>query len=218
VVASGATQKEKSMKQDKALNVAIVGGGAGCKAIMDMILAEKLSRLRMKLIGVADSDQSAPGYQYARKKGIYTTNDYHHLYELEDLNLIIELAGDVDLADEIFRTKPDHVRLMDNVAARLFWDVFQIEEQRVAERKRAEEVVREKQPDQMPLVGKKCYNVYHKRETPCPGCPSLPNLATGEARSEIVAYPSEENPTHWIDLSAFALKNPGGHVVGATGE
>ena len=236
------------MKQDKALNVAIVGGGAGCKAIMDMILAEKLRRLRMKLIGVADSDQSAPGYQYARKKGIYTTNDYHHLYELEDLNLIIELAGDVDLADEIFRTKPAHVRLMDNVAARLFWDVFQIEEQRVAERKRAEEVVREKQrflqavfdaiqdgitvldcdlnvilanlwmekmfSDQMPLVGKKCYNVYHKRETPCPGCPSLPNLATGEARSEIVAYPSEENPTHWIDLSASALKNPRDHVVG----
>ncbi len=235
------------MKQDKALNVAIVGGGAGCKAIMDMILAEKLRRLRMKLIGVADSDQGAPGYQYARKKGIYTTNDYHHLYELEDLNLIIELAGDVDLADEIFRTKPNHVRLMDNVAARLFWDVFQIEEQRVAERKRAEEVVREKQrflqavfdaiqdgitvldcdlnvilanlwmekmfSDQMPLVGKKCYNVYHKRETPCPGCPSLPNLATGEARSEIVAYPSEENPTHWIDLSASALKNPHGHVV-----
>ncbi|MBW1770900.1 MAG: hypothetical protein JRJ17_07030 [Deltaproteobacteria bacterium] len=191
------------MKQDKALNVAIVGGGSGCKAIMDMILAEKLSRLHMKLIGVADSDQGAPGHQYARKQGIYTTNDYHDLYELEDLNLIIELVGDVDLADEILRTKPDHVRLMDNIAARLFWDVFQIEEQRVAERKRAEEVVREKQrflqavfdaiqdgitvldcdlnvilanlwmekmfSDQMPLVGKKCYNVYHKRETPCPG-------------------------------------------------
>jgi hypothetical protein len=28
------------MKQVKTLNVAIVGGGPGCKAIMDMILAE----------------------------------------------------------------------------------------------------------------------------------------------------------------------------------
>jgi hypothetical protein len=43
------------MEQAKALNVAIVGGGPGCKAIMDIILAEKLSQLRMKLIGVAPS-------------------------------------------------------------------------------------------------------------------------------------------------------------------
>jgi len=31
------------MEQYRALNVAIVGGGPGCKAIMEMIFAEKLS-------------------------------------------------------------------------------------------------------------------------------------------------------------------------------
>jgi len=39
------------MEQVKTLNVAIVGGGPGCKAIMDMIFAEKFSQLRMKVIG-----------------------------------------------------------------------------------------------------------------------------------------------------------------------
>ena len=133
------------MDQARRLNVAIVGGGLGCKAIMDMIFAEKLSQLRMKLMGVADTDDTAPGYKYAREKGIYTTRDYRDLYKLEDLNLIIELVGGDEVANEIFRTKPDDVRLMDNVAARLFWDIFQIEEQRIAERKRTEEVVREKE-------------------------------------------------------------------------
>ena len=132
------------MEKVKALNVAIVGGGPGCKAIMDMIFAEKLSQLRMKLIGVACTNPKAVGYRYAQEKGIYTTQDYRDLYKLKNLNMIIELTGREEVANEIFRTKPEHVRLMGNVAARLFWDIFQIEEQRIAERKRAEEETRKR--------------------------------------------------------------------------
>jgi signal transduction histidine kinase len=131
------------MEQYKALNVAIVGGGPGCKAIMDMILAEKLSQLRMKLIGVACTNPKAVGYLYAQEKGIYTTRDYRDLYKLKGLNMIIELTGRDEISNEISRTKPDHIRLMRHVAARLFWDVFQIEEKRIAERKQAEEELRE---------------------------------------------------------------------------
>ncbi|NVM56498.1 MAG: PAS domain-containing protein, partial [Desulfobacterales bacterium] len=236
------------MDQAEILNVAIVGGGPGCKAIMDRIFAEKLSQLPMRLIGVADINPNAIGYCYAQKKGIYTTKDYRDLYKLEDLNLIIELTGRDEAANEIFRTKPDHVRLMDNVSARLFWDIFQIEEQRIVERKRVEEALRESErflktvfdaiqdgitivdydfnvvmvnprmekmfASQMPLIGKKCYMAYQNRESPCPRCPSVRALATGEAHREIVPYPSEDHATRWMDLSAFPLKNPSGQVVG----
>lgn len=130
------------MEQVKTLNVAIVGGGIGFKAIMDMILAEKLSQLRMKVIGVADIDTRAVGYCYAQEKGIYTTTDYHDLYRLKNLNMIIELTGSIDVANEISRTKPDHVRLMDHVGACLFWDIFQVEEKRIAERMEADENLR----------------------------------------------------------------------------
>jgi PAS domain S-box-containing protein len=65
-----------------------------------------------------------------------------------------------------------------------------------------------------PLAGKKCYAVYQQRETPCPWCPSLPAMETGESHSEIVPYPSKENPTGWIDLSAYPLKDITGHVIG----
>ncbi len=131
------------MEEGQVLNVAIVGGGAGCKAIMDMIFAEKLSQLRMKLIGVACSNPDAVGYKYAQGKAIFTTTDYLELYKLPGLNMLIELTGKQGVANEIFRTKPDHVRLMGNVAARLFWDVFQIEEERIGDRNRAETEFRE---------------------------------------------------------------------------
>jgi len=131
------------MEQDRILNVAIVGGGPGCKAIMDIIFSEKLSQLRIRLIGVADIDPHAAGYRYAQEKGIYTTQDYGDLFNLKDLDLIVELTGHEGLANEIFRAKPDHVRLMGNVSARLFWDIFRIEEERIAERKEAERVLRD---------------------------------------------------------------------------
>ncbi len=94
------------MEHAKALNVAIVGGGPGCKAIMDMIFAEKLSQLRMKLVGVACTNPKAVGYRYAQEKRIYTTRDYRDLYKLKNLNIIIEVTGRKEVADEISRTKP----------------------------------------------------------------------------------------------------------------
>jgi PAS domain S-box-containing protein len=110
---------------------------------MDMIFAEKLSQLRMKLIGVADTHAGSVGCRFAKEKGIFTTTDYKDFYELDDLNMIIELTGREEVANTISRTKPDHVGLMDHIAARLFWDVFQIEEERIHECNLAENQLRE---------------------------------------------------------------------------
>ncbi|MBN1841710.1 MAG: GHKL domain-containing protein [Deltaproteobacteria bacterium] len=129
------------VKTTKPLKVAIVGGGPGCKAIMDMIFAKKLGQLRMRLVGVACTNPRAVGYRYAQDKGIYTTRDYCDLFKLKDLNIIIELTGRQEVANEISRTKPDRITLMDHVAARLFWDIFQIEEKSIAERNRAQEML-----------------------------------------------------------------------------
>jgi len=68
--------------------------------------------------------------------------------------------------------------------------------------------------EHMPLVGKKCYKVYQGLQAPCPWCPSIRALKTGEVHSEIVPYPSAEKPRGWIELSSFPLKNDHGSVVG----
>jgi PAS domain S-box-containing protein len=125
------------VEQNRALNVAIVGGGPGGKAIMDMLFAERLSQLRMKLIGVACTNPAAVGYRYAQEKGVHTTTDFRDLFRLKDLGMIIELTGNDEVASEIGRTKPDHVRFIDHVTARLFWDIFQIEEQRLKDQEQA---------------------------------------------------------------------------------
>ena len=65
-----------------------------------------------------------------------------------------------------------------------------------------------------PLVGRKCYEVYQCRETPCPWCPSRLVLDTGEPATEVVPFPSAEAPTGWIELSAFPLRDGEGRVTG----
>ncbi|MCK4270838.1 MAG: PAS domain S-box protein, partial [Methanogenium sp.] len=68
---------------------------------------------------------------------------------------------------------------------------------------------------QAPLQGRKCYVVYQHRESPCPWCPSLRAIETGKVHSEIIVpYSSEENPSGWIYLTAFPLKDSAGHVTG----
>jgi signal transduction histidine kinase len=67
--------------------------------------------------------------------------------------------------------------------------------------------------DSMPLVGLKCYEVYQQRTSPCPWCPSIPTIETGEAHTEIVPYPSSKQPTGWIELAAFPVKDSDGNVV-----
>jgi PAS domain S-box-containing protein len=66
--------------------------------------------------------------------------------------------------------------------------------------------------DQLPLKGRKCYRVYQRRESPCPWCPSLRTIETGETNTEIVPYPSKEDPKGWIELTAFPVRDEQGHI------
>jgi PAS domain S-box-containing protein len=148
------------MQQNEALNIAIVGGGPGCKAIMDMMFADRLTQLQSRVIGVADINPEAPGYRHAERSGIFTTMDYRDLYGLERLNMILELTGLDSLADEIRRTKPAHIRLIDHVASRLLWDVFSVGEEMIADRLRAEEALRKSQEKYSTLVENSLTGIY----------------------------------------------------------
>jgi PAS domain S-box-containing protein len=68
--------------------------------------------------------------------------------------------------------------------------------------------------DQPPLVGGKCFEVYQQRSAPCPWCPTVQTLETGEFCREIVPYSLEGEVIGWIELSAFPLKDADGHMRG----
>jgi PAS domain S-box-containing protein len=112
-------------------NIAIVGGGKVCKAILKIVLGENFTNHKLNILGVADIDDKAEGLIYAREKGIFTTLDYGEVYKIEGLNLIIELTGDDTVLEVLKATKPAKVRLIDHFEAMSVWDFLQIEEKRL---------------------------------------------------------------------------------------
>jgi len=122
--------------------VAIVGGGKVCKAILKIVLGKNFPQ-KIDILGVADIHEQAKGLVYARKKGILTTLDYKDLYQLQGLNLIIELTGDDGVLSQIKSTKPADVRLIDHFEAMSVWDFLQIEEEGERIKKRLRGYIRE---------------------------------------------------------------------------
>ena len=125
------------------LNIAIVGGGAGCATFMDRLATEDLGLLPLNLVGVADINPDAPGIKRARELGIFTTNDYRDLFSIKDLTLILELTGNPEIMSAIQEEKPQHVKFMDHTIAGLFWDlVYLVIDREIQFRKKQQEAQR----------------------------------------------------------------------------
>ncbi|RZB36501.1 MAG: hypothetical protein SRB2_01997 [Desulfobacteraceae bacterium Eth-SRB2] len=71
-----------------------------------------------------------------------------------------------------------------------------------------------KYASQKPLVGKKCYTVFQKRNSICPWCPAVLAMKTGEMFGEIVPYPCHDDPAGWFDVTAFPVRDLNGEIVG----
>ena len=58
----------------------------------------------------------------------------------------------------------------------------------------------------MPLIGKKCFEVYHQSGKPCEICPTLETLRTGKAAHEVVPKRLKDGVIcGWTDLHTFPL-------------
>jgi PAS domain S-box-containing protein len=111
-------------------NIAIVGGGRLCKDLLELLYSESFENQRPYILGVADKDDQAEGLLYAGRKGIFTTSDYRDLFELENLQIIMELTADDKVSVIVGMTKPCAVRLIDHVESRTVWTSLQVEAQK----------------------------------------------------------------------------------------
>jgi len=125
------------------LKTAIIGGGKACDDLLVLFSQERLNRLNMEIVGVADSVPDAAGISRARDMGILTTNDFTRLYTIPGLNLLIELTGSNDVREKIIRTKPLHISSIDYRGARLLWDLVQIETEKQILQREAEQKLRQ---------------------------------------------------------------------------
>ena len=125
------------------LKAAIIGGGKSCHDLLTLLSDERLTRLKMKILGVADPNPESPGMALAREMGIFTTGDFSELYALPGLNLLIELTGSLAVREQMIRTNPLQVSFIDHRGARLLWDLIQMEIEKQALQVESEKKLRQ---------------------------------------------------------------------------
>ncbi len=108
------------------LKMGIIGGGKACDDLLTLLVEEHVSPLNIEILGVSDPNPEAPGMIHARRLSIYTTSDFRKLYELSDLNFLIELTGSNAVRKQVIETKPFEISFMDHRSSRLLWDLLQI--------------------------------------------------------------------------------------------
>ncbi len=108
------------------INIAIVGGGRVCRFFLDLIKKNPSPFFNIKILGVCDKNPDAEGRLFAKKMGIYTTDNLHDLLNIDQLNSVVELTGKRHVLREIIRLKPKGVGVLefkDNRIARNFLDM-----------------------------------------------------------------------------------------------
>ncbi len=100
-----------------------IGGGHGCKAVLEMYVQDRLKVLDLDVLAVVDRNMQAPGMVYARELKLRTLGSIDEAMAMDGLELLIELTGRDDILEEIYRKLPTGVRVLDHVVARVFWDL-----------------------------------------------------------------------------------------------
>ncbi len=102
------------------LNVAIVGAGLRSASIL-RLLNEVDS---ISVVAVADAARSAPGIRLASDLGIFTTADLTELYQIPELDLIIDLTEDSGIRRSLMEQKPAGVEVVGTRGSEMVWDLL----------------------------------------------------------------------------------------------
>ncbi len=112
------------------MKTVIIGGGKGCRAIIDLARGSFLKELTIDVVCVVDIDPNARGMIYAREKGIKTSTDmYLTVLKTIELELIIELTGNDEVLREIQGMMKPGTKLIDHTFAHIFWDLVNAREE-----------------------------------------------------------------------------------------
>jgi diguanylate cyclase (GGDEF)-like protein len=102
------------------LDVAIVGASLRSASILRLLSEVE----NISVVAVADPSRSAPAIRLAEDLGLFTTSDVTELYQVPNLDLIVDLTDDDDVRALLTEQKPPGVELIGTRGAEMVWDLL----------------------------------------------------------------------------------------------
>ena len=111
------------------LNLAFVGGGRTCKFFLELLERDPFPYITVNVVAVCDIDPEAVGMRLAREKGIFTTQDYEKILEMDKLDGVLELTRSRAVLLDLIRLRPEGLCVLEHNTGRLLRGLFAINEQ-----------------------------------------------------------------------------------------
>lgn len=108
------------------MRIAIVGGGQRCAELIELIEKHTFHEISPQVVAVADPDPQAPGLVKAKARQLLVTADYNDFFKRDDIDLILELVGQMDVYNDILAKKSPNVRAISEASAKLFWEISRV--------------------------------------------------------------------------------------------
>ena len=101
--------------------IILIGAGTGGRALVELLHKDP----SIKVVGVADKNERAPGLVLARQFGLPVSTSYRKLLATEAADLIIDVTGDPNVGPDINQRKAAETELIGGNAARFIWNLIE---------------------------------------------------------------------------------------------
>ena len=100
------------------IKVAIVGAGKGGSYLLEVFHING----EVKVVGITDKDNKAPGLNLAKDWGIFIASDVNYLFSQRP-EIIINSTGEPKVSDFIKQAAPYPVEIIEGTSAKFIWDI-----------------------------------------------------------------------------------------------
>ena len=101
----------------RATHVAILGGGRGGRALLEMFAQDPLARL----VGLAETKAETTGTELARQLGVPVTHDYREILNMTGVDLIIDVTGSPEVEKALQKIRKPSVAIIGGASAKFMW-------------------------------------------------------------------------------------------------
>ena len=111
----------RSKQKVTASRVAIIGGGHGGTALMEIFAEDPL----VTVVGLSEIRPHTMGVRLAKKLKIPLVRRYQDLLKMKDVDLVIDVTGNPDVEKALLEAHTPHLALVGGASAKFMWQLIE---------------------------------------------------------------------------------------------
>jgi diguanylate cyclase (GGDEF)-like protein len=120
MIDGSAEQPRSRLRPGSRLNLAMAGGNLRSASILRLLNDVD----NLFVVGVADRNRSAPAMRLAEELGVFATTELSELFQIPDLDIIIDLSEDPDVQRTLREQKPTNMEVLGGRGSEMVWDLL----------------------------------------------------------------------------------------------